>query len=70
MKYKQGDFARLRYGCVWLFCQIDKVEEEIKLYEVSYGTRKRYNLVLNNGWPFDYWCHAKESDLKPIKNSQ
>lgn len=62
--YKKGDYVRLRYGAVWLYGQIDKVYSD-GYYEVSYGSKKRFD-KLADGWSFDYFGSAHESDLRPI----
>lgn len=64
-RYKEGQFVRVKCGCVWLFGQIDQVKGN-GAYEVSYGSKKRYNLVINSGWPFDYFADFWADEIRPI----
>lgn len=64
---KEGDYVRVRWGCLWLFGRIEKNHKD-NWYEVSHGTRKEYEKVkLGAGWDFRYFGDFHESDLQIIK---
>ena len=57
---KKGDCIKFKFGCVWLFGEIDRVDGG--WCEISYGSKKRF-LKLQDGFPLNLFCDMRKEEL-------
>jgi hypothetical protein len=62
---KKGDLIRFPFKYGYYYGRIDKVREND--FEISYDTKKQFDLHLDSGYPLNWWCHLHEFEFELFK---